>query len=216
MMIDGTNGLIRGDYDNGSLTISNNVITAQGALEITSQAGDGSQIIVNFEAGETSGGVFAATGIQRLDLKTVGGTFESPVDLVAGDVLGGIGFVGYQTSTGTESISGVGVIVDSNGTVTSTHVPTKLFMFTQPATPGLPNLLTFDTRGYLAVGQENATATLDVNGFAKLAVLTAEPASPANGMVAIADGTTWDPAGTGKSVMVVHLGGGWRVAATAP
>ena len=59
-------------------------------------------------------------------------------------------------------------------------------------------------------------ATLDVNGFAKLAVLTSAPGSPADGMVAIADGTSWNPAGTGKSVMVVYLAGGWRVAATAP
>jgi hypothetical protein len=76
--------------------------------------------------------------------------------------------------------------------------------------------MTFDSDGQLAVNQQTASATLDVNGFAKLAVLTAAPASPANGMIAIADGTTWDPAGTGKSVMVVYLGGGWRTAATAP
>jgi hypothetical protein len=73
--------------------------------------------------------------------------------------------------------------------------------------------------GRVSIGKSPTVAieaTLDVNGFAKLAVLTAAPATPSNGMIAIADGATWDPAGTGKSVMVVYLGGGWQVAATAP
>jgi len=61
-----------------------------------------------------------------------------------------------------------------------------------------------------------ATATsVDISSVLKLAVLTAAPSSPSNGTVAIADGITWDPAGTGKSVMVVYLAGAWRVAATA-
>lgn len=215
-------GTISGTYDNGSLIIVSNAISSEtGAIEFTA-ASSGSQVIINFEAGQTAGDIFAATGVQRLDLRTIGGTFDSPEDLVAGDVLGNIGFVGYQSSTDTESISGIGIIVDGNGTVTSTHVPTKLFLYSQPATPGLPNLLTFDTRGYLAVGQENASATLDVNGFAKLAILSAPPGTPSNGMIAIADGdpsSGWDPIGLGlpaKQQMVVYLGGGWRQIAVEP
>lgn len=76
--------------------------------------------------------------------------------------------------------------------------------------------LTFDSKGQLAVNHQDAQATLDVNGFAKLAILTAAPVNPADGMIAIADGVSWNPAGTGKSVMVVHLSGDWRIAATAP
>jgi len=72
-----------------------------------------------------------------------------------------------------------------------------------------PKYLVFDSAGQLAINQTSASATLDVNGFAKLAVLTAAPASPANGMIAIADGATWDPAGTGTQAAVAYLGGGW-------
>jgi hypothetical protein len=80
--------------------------------------------------------------------------------------------------------------------------------------------MTFDSLGRLAVNQETAAATLDVNGFAKLAILDEEPASPANGMIAIADGDAidgWDPLGNGKQSMVVRLGGAWvQIAAAAP
>jgi hypothetical protein len=77
--------------------------------------------------------------------------------------------------------------------------------------------MTFDSRGRLAINQETASATLDVNGFAKLAVLSTVPAGAANGMVAIADGVGWDPLGIpNKQQMVAYLGGGWRQMAVEP
>ena len=47
--------------------------------------------------------------------------------------------------------------------------------------------------------------------------MTAAPVSPASGMVAVADGTGWDPlSAPGKEQMVVYLGGGWRAIAQEP
>ena len=43
-----------------------------------------------------------------------------------------------------------------------------------------------------------------------LPVLTAEPSSPVNGMVAVADGTSWDPMLNAAQTMVVYLAGAWR------
>ena len=43
-----------------------------------------------------------------------------------------------------------------------------------------------------------------------LPVLTAEPSSPVNGMVAVADGTSWDPMLNTAQTMVVYLAGAWR------
>jgi hypothetical protein len=102
--------------------------------------------------------------------------------------------------------------------VASGDTPAKIFLVT------IPNNNVSQAKGIqitengvsINTGFTAPEATLDVNGFAKLAVLSAAPGSPANGMIAIADGSSWDPAGTGKSVMVVYLSGGWRVAATAP
>ena len=43
-----------------------------------------------------------------------------------------------------------------------------------------------------------------------LPILTAEPSSPVNGMVAVADGTSWDPMLNAAQTMVVYLAGAWR------
>ena len=57
----------------------------------------------------------------------------------------------------------------------------------------------------------------NISGIFKLPVMTAAPGSPASGMVAVADGTSWDPLGSpGKEQMVVYLGGGWRQIAVQP
>ena len=117
--------------------------------------------------------------------------------------------------------SGIFHIVDPFGTVSTGSVPGAIGLVAWTAN----NIADFNKSIWLnSVGRvsinkgpaEAIQATLDINGFAKLAVLTVAPTAPANGMIAIADGTTWNPAGTGKSVMVVYLGGGWRVSATAP
>lgn len=47
-----------------------------------------------------------------------------------------------------------------------------------------------------------------------LPVLTAEPAAPVNGMIAIADGTSWNPTATGVQTAVVYLAGSWKTMAS--
>jgi len=47
------------------------------------------------------------------------------------------------------------------------------------------------------------------NGVIKIPVLSIPPTSPADGMIAIADGSNWDPLSNGVLSMVVYLGGAW-------
>jgi len=56
---------------------------------------------------------------------------------------------------------------------------------------------------------------VSITGLAKLSVLTSAPTSPADGMVAIADGSGWDPMTNGVQTMVVYLNGAWREIANA-
>jgi hypothetical protein len=53
--------------------------------------------------------------------------------------------------------------------------------------------------------------SVTLSEFAKLPVLTAAPSSPAQGMVVVADGATWDPSTSNptKRQMVVWLGSAW-------
>ena len=48
-----------------------------------------------------------------------------------------------------------------------------------------------------------------------LTPLNAEPTNPVNGMIAIADGASWDPTAVGVQTLVVYLGGSWRQIQTA-
>jgi len=162
------------------------------------------------------------------DILTAGGAWKAirivagkdgltpSTELESGDVLGVFAIVGLQTN-GSDMGSAIGAQVDPAGTVTPSWIPTKLFFGNTPYDSEVetPPLMTFDSFGRLAINQQNAQATLDVNGFAKLAILTEEPASPADGMIAIADGTIWDPLSNGKQSMVVRLGGAWVQIAAA-
>lgn len=38
-----------------------------------------------------------------------------------------------------------------------------------------------------------------------------EPTNPENGDIYLADGTNWDPAGTGNAALVQYAGGAWAV-----
>ena len=183
-----------------------------------------SQIQVKFPmvAAATIGGdILTAAGDWKfIEILGSKASLNPTLDLASGDVLGVFNIAGVQ-SNGSDMGAVIGAQVDPAGTVTSSWIPTKLFFGNTPDNISAVNvpIMTFDSFGRLAVNQQNAQATVDINGFMKLAVLDTEPATPANGMVAIADGVAvggWDPAGTGKSVMVVYLAGGWRVAATAP
>jgi hypothetical protein len=56
---------------------------------------------------------------------------------------------------------------------------------------------------------------LTINKAIQLPISTAEPATPANGQIAIADGTSWNPASNAKQSLVAYLGGAWVLVAAA-
>jgi hypothetical protein len=198
--------------------------TVSSALEIQPNLDVFTQIPVNFNilaAGTTTS--IADAEFQAIDIRAFKGSIDSPVDIESGDVLGTLSFSGFSVTSGLEIGCLIGAQCDPNGdTEDGAYIPTKFFVVNQSA-EGLgedPPFLTFDSFGQLAVNQENAQATLDVNGFAKLAILDAEPDTPLDGMIAIADGDAidgWDPLGNGRQSMVVRLGGTWvQIAAAAP
>jgi len=154
----------------------------------------------------------------KINFEGFGSSFSQPTRLNAGDVIGGFSFSTHEPSGDGLTLPSLLIVgkTDPNGTVNSTVANGKLEILVAGGASTLAvNYLTFDSKGQLAVNQEDAQATLDVNGFAKLAVLTAEPAVLANGMIAIADGTLWDPLSNGRQCMVVRLNGAWIEIASA-
>jgi hypothetical protein len=166
----------------------------------------------------------ASLGWKYIEIFSKKTSLTSVEDHVSGDVLGTLQIVGQQGSTLADMGSVIGAQVDPAGTTTSTHIPTKLFFTNTAATEAESlvedKIMTFDSLGRLAINKQIAQATLDVEGYAKLAILTEEPdvGSDADGTIAIADGTLWDPSGganVGKQQAVIYLAGAWIALATA-
>ena len=143
------------------------------------------------------------------------GTSLAPTAVTAGDALSFDTMRGYDGSNYVIS-SIIGNYVDNEGTVSAGSVPGKVVIATF-ADGSTPVGIAVNHKGWLSINNITGPigATLDINGFAKLAVLTAEPTTPADGMVAIADGTGWDPLLNGKQSLVVRLGGSWVSLASA-
>lgn len=229
VLVDGVDNTLFGNTINTTgISLSGNVFSTSGSpLVIQPSLGVFSQVPVNFNilaAGTTSSIGDAISTYQSIDIRAHKGSLTTPVNIALGDILGTVSLTGYSVTAGNEIGAVVGAQCDPNGNIAGgAHIPTKFFVVNEPAVnTDPPVFLTFDSFGQLAVNQEYAQATLDVNGFAKLAVLSTAPATPANGMIAIADGDSvggWDPLGLGapsKQQMVVYLGGAWRAIAQEP
>jgi len=158
--------------------------------------------------------------LKRMTLEGFKGSISSPTQLVAGDILGAYAFSGQDSPANDNRIvSAILGQTDPNGTITTDRVDQKIHILVAHGTNGATTKkFTFDSAGQMAINQEDAEATLDVNGFMKLAALTAEPGSPAEGMIALADGATWDPSGSNptKKQLVVYLGTTWVQLAIQP
>ena len=217
--IDGTVNL-----NNGVLNFTDNVLRVQlpetliKIADITDSAPSPTLQITNIDYSQPIE-IVALGGTSIIDSTKI--TFSSrhnnivtPTNPSAGDFIGGFSARAYETNTGDYVPSSIfGFQVDPDETVAADTIRGKVVFTNNGGTGSSPVLryLTFNAKGWLAVNQETASATLDVNGFAKLAILTAAPTSPAAGMIAIADGATWDPSGSNptKQQAVIYLGTAW-------
>lgn len=79
---------------------------------------------------------------------------------------------------------------------------------------GTPEIVTSSN---FKVSPASQSFYFNTNGTYQLPVLTSAPGSPSSGMVAIANGSGWNPLSMpGKQQMVVYLGGAWRQIAVEP
>lgn len=143
------------------------------------------------------------------------GTLTTPLSVQPGDLLHSFLTTAHDGNKYVLS-SAIGQYVDYHGVVSSGTVPGKLLVVTfNDGDLKNPQGIAIDSRGYVSVNQvhSKASATLDINGFMKLSILSTEPENPSNGMIAIADGINWNPTFTGVQTVVVYLGDQWRTLA---
>ena len=179
-------------------------------LDVTSI--DGSPPILIHTLGQPTLG-----GTSLISFVVAHGDVDTPTLAVAGDYQGGISPSSINPGTLERVPSSLFYFtVDNNRTPATDFVPGKINLATNNGTRSSPDLkfMTFDSTGSLSVNQENATpgTTLDVNGIARLAPQVSPPSTPAEGMIAVADRATWDPAskGSGASYPVYYDGTIWN------
>ena len=185
------------------------------------------------ESPNTTLNVYNADGTSALKVFSIGGqdNFNDPsgvtlrgffggfagsgteVAPVAGDYVGYLNGQVYDPTFGGGTnilTSQISFGVDPNATVGPDEYPGVMEFSVNTGTGSSP---VFETMVYNGVGlgiKADPVATLDVNGFMKLAPLAAAPSTPVNGMIAIDDGTTnWSGHASGVQAIVAYINAGW-------
>jgi hypothetical protein len=131
-----------------------------------------------------------------------------------GDFLYGITSEGW-TGTSYQTSSVIAPMVDPFGTVTATAVPGMIAFVLFPENDfNQAKLVSINRNGFISVGHGiayDAKAAVDINGLLKLEPQGTAPATPAVGMIAVANRTGWDPAsvGSGNPYPVFYDGSAW-------
>lgn len=213
-LVDGVNNVL----SNGTLTFTNGTVTnlldtltlvntdpaLPCKLKQYAPTGD-----VSYTVTGVSGGAVNAPGML---FETSNGTVDTPTAVAPGDLLSVISTESHDGTSYTLT-SGIYTQADPFGTVSSGDVPGRVVLATfNNGDAATAHGVIVNRNGWTSINHslaDDPEATLDVNGFAKLAILTAAPTSPTDGMVAVCDGTVWDAAGTGTQSVVAYLAGSW-------
>ena len=113
----------------------------------------------------------------------------------------------YFSPNSTVTITGVVGTTELNNQTYFINGNAELFTDAALTTPLNSSAFTAYVSGGTAVVAPRATMSLPV--------LHSAPTTPKSGMMAVADGTNWNPTSTGTETMVVYLGGAWRTIANA-
>ena len=175
VLVDGVDNTLFGNtISTVLLTIDNNFIIDDG-VTIVSVQGNGLfdepqfRMVLNSIENVTNNLDDVIDDANHVDIYTTKKDISgNSIDFDGGESLGAIIFKGYQSSVDADTSAVlIGSQVDPTGNSTSSHLPGKFFVATVGENAIDPtNYLTFDCFGQLGVNQENAQATLDVNGDA--------------------------------------------------
>ena len=212
VMIDGVSGTIVGPIVSASITgtlvkattIENNTtddlaITVDGFININAGTDDSGLSKIQMDQ----------TGINYIELTTQPNAPGNPADVanIAINATASSGNVVIGTTGSTRSQ----LVTIHNATVNGTLIGSAQGNHT--------GTLTGDVTG--SVFADDSAPMVDAINYAMfsdtltLTPLDAEPSNPANGMIAVADGTGWNPAANAKNTLVVYLGGAWVTVAAA-
>jgi len=213
IIIDSINNKVLADIDNDAI-VSNSIRTPlirnlEGATDIDVYA----EGFLELFGGNANAGLskvqLDTNGINYIELTTEPNFPANPTDVAniainattaSGDVI-----IGTTGSTRNQIVTINNAIVNGEliGSAQGNHTGT----------------LTGDLQG--SVFADDSGLIIDATNYAmfsdtlSLTPLNVEPENPVNGMIAVADGTGWDPASNAKNTLVAYLGGAWVTVAAA-
>lgn len=218
-------------------------ITADNSISITTATGDGNAISIGPQGTNTFVNLTAnnirffgpvtttinATGGVRGDLK---GSVVADDSTILVDAVNGV--IPYTVLDGAPTaLSDFSNDLDYAGIVATTiqtnGLPVDTFMTGALDAQGnnIESANLVDATGNLtgdvvgSVFGDDSSVMVDAVNYAmfsdtlSLTPLNVAPSNPTNGMIAVADGTGWNPASNGKNTLVAYLGGTWRTVAAA-
>ena len=181
-----------------------------------SVAADDSTILVDAVNGKIVGPVEASVAATSLTIDTVPSSAEAE-------------WLMYNNSTGlvTRSSADPGAYIGSFLQATGLPVNTLMTGTLDAQSNDITDANLVNATGNMtgdivgSVFSDDSSVMVDAVDFAmfsdtiSLTPLNTEPANPVNGMIAVADGTGWDPASNAKNTLVAYLGGAWVTIAAA-
>ena len=213
MIIDSVNNKVLADVDNNA-TVSNSIRTPlirnlEGATDIDVYA----EGFLELFGGNANAGLskvqLDTNGINYIELTTEPNSPANPADVaniaINATTASGNVIIGTTGSTRNQ------IVTINNATVNGTLIGSAQGNHT--------GTLTGDVTG--SVFSDDSSPMVDALNYAMfsdtltLTPLNIEPADPVNGMIAVADGTGWDPASNAKNTLVAYLGGAWVTVAAA-
>lgn len=216
-------------------------ITADDSMSITTATGDGNAIsigplgtnrAVNLTAdvirisGDVVVPIVATAGVVG-DVKgsVVGDDSTVLVDgvnsIVPSSVVSGTEATNWNTAYSWGDHSTENYVVSGTADIITATMVAEDVITTRELADGNNYNGTFDGDVTGSVFSDDSSIMVDAVDFAMfsdtltLTPLNTEPANPVNGMIAVADGTGWDPASNAKNTLVAYLGGAWVTVAAA-
>jgi outer membrane lipoprotein SlyB len=218
LLVDGVNGRLT----TGGITLSTDTITfGTGASPVTienSSVGENPVLRWQMQVPGENEDIYAvvsATKAPGRKFNSSAGTLDTPTAPTVGFVTA-LDTTNVFNGTGFSPSSTIVHYIDPNGTIVdNTSVPGGVGLITYNNGSAASSVgLFLDSLHRVTINRAiayEARATADINGTMLLEPQTAPPSAPVEGMFAVADRVTWDPAtkGSGASYPVFYNGTVW-------
>lgn len=192
-----------------SVELQNVPVNIQDDLNVTGTINGNTQ---GYHTGDMTGSVFAENSTLLVD--AINGKIVGPIETTNLGI-GASNSIREFDVTGTKT-----VLIDSTSTYIEATGIIEQVSVGNARLRSSGGTATLDGSTGVTIASNSAvqinSTSVNISSVINLTALNAEPASPVAGMLALANGSGWNPAGSGKATLVIYLGGAWQTIVSAP